>query len=71
LNFESAELSRIAKKLERYYNINIMLSDPMLGIRTISGKLKLKDEKERALMVLATTASVELVKLNETTYVLR
>nr|MBD3620627.1 FecR domain-containing protein [Sunxiuqinia sp.] len=71
LNFESAELNRIAKKLERYYNINIMLSDPMLGIRTISGKLKLKDEKERALMVLATTASVELVKLNERTYVLR
>lgn len=70
LNFESADLSRIVKKLERYYNIKIILDDPMLGIRSISGKLHLKDKTEYVLEVLAKTASAELKQLNETTYVL-
>jgi len=71
MNFESSDLSRIVKKLERYYNIRIMFSDPMLGIRSISGKLVLKEKKERVLNVLAETASAELVKINETTYMLK
>lgn len=70
LNFESSDLSRIVKKLERYYNINIILDDPMLGIRSITGKLHLRDETEYVLEVLAKTASAELKKLNDTTYVL-
>lgn len=70
LNFESADLSRIVKKLERYYNIKIILDDPMLGIRSISGKLHLRDKTEYVLDVLAKTASAELKKLNDTTYVL-
>jgi ferric-dicitrate binding protein FerR (iron transport regulator) len=71
LNFDSSDLNRIVKKLERYYNINIILKDPMLGVRTISGKLKLKEEKENVLKVLANTSSAELVRLNETTYELK
>jgi len=70
LNFDSSDLSRIVKKLERYYNIKIILDDPMLGIRSITGKLHLKDETEYVLKVLAKTASADLKKLNETTYVL-
>jgi transmembrane sensor len=70
LNFESSDLSRIVKKLERYYNINIILDDPMLGIRSITGKLHLRDETEYVLEVLAKTASAEVKQLNETTYVL-
>jgi hypothetical protein len=70
LNFNSSDLSRIVKKLERYYNIKIILDDPMLGIRSITGKLHLKDEKEYVLKVLAKTASADLKKINETTYVL-
>jgi hypothetical protein len=70
LNFESADLSRIVKKLERYYNINIILDDPMLGIRSITGKLYLRDETGYVLKVLAKTASAEMKQLNETTYVL-
>lgn len=71
LNFESVDLNRIVKKLERYYNIRIMLDDPMLGVRSISGKLRLKEEKEKVLAVLANTASARFVKLNETTYVIK
>ena len=71
LNFESVDLSRIIKKLERYYNIRIILDDPMMGVRSISGKILLKEEKEKVLAVLATTASAEYVKLNEATYVIK
>jgi hypothetical protein len=42
----------------------------MLGIRSISGKLHLRDKTEYVLDVLAKTASAELKKLNDTTYVL-
>jgi transmembrane sensor len=70
LNFNSSDLSRIVKRLERYYNIKIILDDPMLGIRSITGKLHLKDETEYVLKVLAKTASADLKQLNETTYVL-
>ena len=68
LNFEATDLSRIIKKLERYYDIRIILADPVLGIRKISGKLKLEENKESVLEVLAKTASVQLAKINETTY---
>lgn len=71
LNFESSDLNRIVKKLERYYNIRIRLDDPMLGMRAITGKLKLDEETESVLKVLAKTASSELVKLNESTYVIK
>jgi ferric-dicitrate binding protein FerR (iron transport regulator) len=71
LNFESSDLSRIVKKLERYYNIQIRLGDPMLGSRTISGKLKLKEEIDGVLTALASTASAELVKINESIYVVK
>ncbi len=71
LNFEASALNRITKKLERYYNIKIQLSEPMLGMRTITGKLKLNEETESVLKVLANTASAELVKLNESTYVIK
>lgn len=71
LNFESSHLSRIIKKLERYYNLRILLADPMLGIHSISGKLQLREDEEAVLNVLAKTADAELIKLNETTYVLK
>lgn len=71
LNFETLELNRVVKKLERYYNIKIKLNDPMLGMRTITGKLKLKEETENVLNVLANTASVELIKVNQSIYILK
>jgi len=71
LNFESSDLILIIKKLERYYNIKICLQDPMMGVRIITGKLELKEEKERVLQVLANTASAELIKLNQSTYELK
>lgn len=71
LNFESSELNRIAKKLERYYNVQIRLADPLMGQKAISGKLKLKEDIESALRVLAISAEMELLKINETNYELK
>jgi len=42
----------------------------MLGIRSISGKLHLKDETGHVLNILARTASAKMKKLDETTYIL-
>lgn len=71
LNFESTDLSKIIVKLERYYDIHMKLQDPLLGSKKISGKLKLKEDKDNVLNVLASTASVELTKIDEQNYVLK
>lgn len=71
LNFESSELNRIIKKLERYYNVQIKLAHPLTGQKAISGKLKLKEDVESALLVLAISADMELLKINETNYELK
>jgi len=71
LNFQSVDLSRIILKVERYYNVRIMLENPMLGARSITGKLLLKDDKEKVMEALASSARVELFKINETAYGLK
>jgi ferric-dicitrate binding protein FerR (iron transport regulator) len=71
LNFQSVDLSRIILRLERYYNIKLILQNPMLGTRSITGKLILKEDKDLVLGVLASTARVELFKINESTYGLK
>ncbi len=71
LQFESTDLSRIVLKLERYYNIKIYLDNPRLEMRRITGKLMLREEREKVLGVLASTASLTLYKINETSYNLK
>ncbi len=71
LNMESIALNRIVAKLERYYHIEIDFQDPLLGLKIISGKIVLKEEKDKILTVLASTASLELIKINEQKYVLK
>lgn len=70
MNFESVDLSRIVLKIERHYNINIKFNDPFLGSKKISGKLKLREDKEDVLQVLASSSSTKLIKINEKNYVL-
>jgi len=71
LLFDTEDLNRIFRKVERYYNIKISYTDPNLGLLRISGKLELKEDKESVLNVLAKTASIEIVKQNETEYVIK
>lgn len=71
LLFETQDLNRIFRKLERYYNIKIHYSDPTLGLLRISGKLELQEDKESVLNILAKTASVELTRINKSEYVIK
>lgn len=66
--FESTDLNRIAKKLERYYNIRFTYSDTMLGFIKISGKLELSENQEEILNRLAIAASVKIIKKEGNNY---
>ncbi|MDD4108731.1 MAG: FecR domain-containing protein [Prolixibacteraceae bacterium] len=66
--FESTDLSRVIKKLERYYNIRFVYKDPLLGSIKISGKLGLSENREDILDNLASAASVRIEKKGENYY---
>lgn len=68
MRFESIELNRIVKRLERYYNIQFSFGDPMLGNILISGKLGLNDNKEEVIERIARTASVNIKFRGENYY---
>ena len=69
--FESTDLSRVIKKLERYYNLRFFYSDPLLGTIKISGKLDLNETRDEIIRRVALAASIEINKAGETTYELR
>ncbi len=71
LIFETQELNRVIKKLERYYNIQIGLADPTMGMLRITGKLELRGDKETVLNIFAKAAALDLVNTNESEYMLR
>ena len=68
MQFESTDLNRITKRLERYYNIRFEYSDPLLGGLRISGKLELDVDKDEICERIARTASVKIVKKGDNLY---
>lgn len=66
--FESTDLCRIVKKLERFYNIRVTYRDPMLYSIKISGKLELSENKEEIIKRLAIAASVKINKIGDNNY---
>ena len=68
LQFESADLNRILKRIERYYNIRFEFSDPLLGGLRISGKLELNENKDEICERIARTASVKIVNKGDNLY---
>jgi len=71
LNFQGTDLNRIVARLERYYNIKVYLDNPMLGMRKITGKLVLREERQKVLEALASSARLELFTINENSYGLK
>lgn len=71
LRFEQTDLSRILKKVERYYNIRITYRDPLDGIIKISGKLDLARDKAEVFEYLAKVSGNSFEKLDEGNYVIR
>jgi hypothetical protein len=69
--FESTHLSRIVKRLERYYNIRFQFSDPFLGTVQISGKLEMKEELDETIERIARAAQLHIVKQSEGVYVVK
>lgn len=68
IRFESTDLSRVVKRLERYYNIRFKYQDPFLGSIKISGKLELGDSRDVVFENVATAASVQIRKINDGFY---
>ncbi len=66
--FESTDLNRVVKKIERFYNIQVAYRDPMVGSIKISGKLELSDNREEIINRLAIAASVSIIKKGENYY---
>jgi transmembrane sensor len=68
IKFESADLNRIVKKLERFYNIRFRFDDPMLGTLKISGKLELKEDLNEVIERISRTASVKIINSGDGSY---
>lgn len=68
MKFESMELGRITKKLERFYDIRFQFSDTQLETLRISGKLELNGDKIEVIERIARTASVNITKNENGTY---
>ncbi|MDR1720032.1 MAG: FecR domain-containing protein [Dysgonamonadaceae bacterium] len=68
LKFESADLSRVIKKLERYYNIHFIYADPMLGVIKISGKLELDENRDEIINRVAVAAAVKIKNIGNDDY---
>lgn len=66
--FESTDLNRVVKRLERYYNIRFKYADPLTGTVKISGKLDLEENREEIINRVATVAAVKIVKRGEYLY---
>jgi len=66
--FESTELNRVIKKIERFYNIQVQYGNVLQRSIKISGKLDLKEGREETINRIAVTASVKIVKKGDLLY---
>ncbi|MEL7587526.1 MAG: FecR family protein [Prolixibacteraceae bacterium] len=64
LQFEKEDLSRILKKLERFYNIRIELKNPTDGAVKLDGKLNLKEDTYEVLHYLCRVADKDFKPIN-------
>ena len=68
LKFESTDLSRVIKRLERFYNIRFYYGNPFLGSVKITGKLDLNQSMEETIERVAIVASLNIEKLEKNRY---
>lgn len=62
LKSQSEDLIRLLKKIERYYNIQISLRDPLVAGYKISGKLDLEKSPEEVLNIIKLTVPIDWTK---------
>jgi hypothetical protein len=71
LRFSNTDLSRITKKLERFYNIRFQFDDPLKGVIRVTGKLDVTKDKEEVLDYLSNLTGLDFMKINGNNYVVR
>ncbi len=62
--FEKQPLGGILKKVSRYYNVSIRLSDEELGQETFSGNLDLKNSPDQVLKIIAELISAKVENID-------
>lgn len=71
LTFNNSDLSRVVKKLERYYNIRFRYEDPLNGSIKISGKLDVTSDKEVVFKYMNSLTGLNFTKINATNYLIK
>ena len=71
LSFDEIDFNRIVKKVERFYNITIGFSEPILGTIRITGKLDLKQKREEVLEYLEKVSLTTIEKLEDNQYMVK
>ena len=65
LKFDKEDLSRVVKKIERFYNIQVKLKDPLDAFIKMDGKLNLKEDKYEVLHYVSKVAKRKYVEVND------
>lgn len=68
MSFEETELIRVIKKVERFYNISVNISDPQKKIMRISGKLDLTQGRKEVIEYLVKVSLSKIEQINENQY---
>jgi transmembrane sensor len=71
LSFDDVDFNRILKKVERFYNISVGFSEPILGTIRISGKLDLKKNRDEVLEYLEKVSLTNIEKVNDNQYLVK
>jgi transmembrane sensor len=71
LSFDDVDFNRILKKVERFYNISVNFSEPVLGTIRISGKLDLKKNRDEVLEYLGKVSLTNIEKVNDNQYMVK
>jgi ferric-dicitrate binding protein FerR (iron transport regulator) len=71
LRFDQMDLSRIIKRMERYYNLRIDYENPLDGTIKISGKLDLARDKDEVFEYLAKVSGNRIEKTSDKSYIIR
>jgi len=71
LSFDDVDFNRILKKVERFYNISVGFSEPILGTIRISGKLDLKRNRDEVLEYLEKVSLTNIERVNDNHYMVK
>ena len=69
--FHNQPFMEIARRVEKYYNISILIGNNQINNTIVSGKLVLTDESENVINYLAKTLEVKYERKDGSTFLLK